>query len=54
MKEKITLRYSGSCYIVEELQNRLVPRIGVALRPDSVQDLLTEAKNGGTLTVVIR
>ena len=54
MKEKIMLRYRSCRYIVEELTNRLSPSINTAITPQTVEDLLVEAKINKNLSVVIR
>lgn len=53
LKEKISLRYQGGRYIVTALENRMSPPTGTAITPESVQDLLLEAKVHGALTVKI-
>lgn len=53
MKEKITLKYRGSGYIVQALENRIRPGVGVTLSPGQVEDLLLEAKRNHNLTVKI-
>lgn len=52
MKEKVTLRHRGNVYIVQSLENRIDPRVGVVLTESQVEDLLIEAKRGN-LTVKI-
>lgn len=52
MKEKVTLKHRGNVYVVQSLENRVSPRIGVALTEGQVEDLLIEAKRGN-LTVKI-
>lgn len=52
MKEKITLKHRGNVYVVQSLENRVAPRIGIALTENQVEDLLVEAKNKN-LTVKI-
>ena len=53
MKEKITLKFKGSRYVVQSLENRMAPPVGTALTPESVESLLLEAKTGKVLTVKI-
>lgn len=52
MKEKIILKHSGNVYVVQSLENRVSPRIGIALTERQVEDYLVEAKQGN-LTVKI-
>jgi hypothetical protein len=53
VKEKIILKHRGTHYVVQSLENRVSPRIGMALSEDQVENLLLEAKIHKTLTVKI-
>lgn len=53
MKEKIVLKYSGSRYVVQSLENRIEPRIGLALSKEDVDTLLIEAKVKKVLTIKV-
>jgi len=53
LKEKIILKAKGSGYVVQSLENRIEPRVGIALAKEDIEKLLIEAKVSGALTVKV-
>ena len=53
LKEKIILKSKGDAFVVQSLENRLTPKIGIAITADAVEKLLLEAKVSGCLTVKV-
>lgn len=53
LKEKIILTYKSGRYIVRSLENRMAPPVGTAVTPETVENLLLEAKISGALTVKV-
>lgn len=53
LREKIVLKYQGTRYVVQSLENRIEPRIGLALAKEDIDKLLLEAKVSGALTVKV-
>lgn len=53
LREKIVLKYQGTRYVVQSLENRVEPRIGLALGKEDVEKLLLDAKVHGALTVKV-